>query len=229
MPPNSSSVGCMSRSARAEDCRGAEKGLLPGRPARPIEILIILRPTDPSHATMNRMMILASRRSAGFVVVGGGVARRSLASSSSAASATIHDNNEVGDGDDNNNSGNNNSNNGGDDAGGRGGRFSIKGTFREGRASYLDTSATTPMDPRVLDKMMPYMVRRSFLSSLRSPPPAPLLFVWVYFPLIRARPPLSSYSSSLSISLSLEFDDHNHHRCSYTIIALFTTTRRSSR
>ena len=39
------------------------------------------------------------------------------------------------------------------------GRFSIKGTFREGRAVYLDASATTPLDPRVLDKMMPYMVR----------------------------------------------------------------------
>ena len=38
------------------------------------------------------------------------------------------------------------------------GRFSIQGTFREGRASYLDMSATTPMDPRVLDKMMPFMV-----------------------------------------------------------------------
>jgi hypothetical protein len=37
-------------------------------------------------------------------------------------------------------------------------RFSIRGTFREGRASYLDMSATTPMDPRVLDKMMPFMV-----------------------------------------------------------------------
>lgn len=40
------------------------------------------------------------------------------------------------------------------------GRFSIQGTFREGRASYLDMSATTPMDPRVLDKMMPFMVSR---------------------------------------------------------------------
>lgn len=41
---------------------------------------------------------------------------------------------------------------------GNDGRFSIQGTFREGRASYLDMSATTPMDPRVLDKMMPFMV-----------------------------------------------------------------------
>jgi len=38
------------------------------------------------------------------------------------------------------------------------GRFSIQGTFREGRATYLDMSSTTPMDPRVLDKMMPFMV-----------------------------------------------------------------------
>ena len=37
------------------------------------------------------------------------------------------------------------------------GRFSIQGTFREGRASYLDMSSTTPMDPRVLDKMMPFL------------------------------------------------------------------------
>lgn len=37
--------------------------------------------------------------------------------------------------------------------------YSIKGKFREGRAAYLDMSATTPLDPRVLDAMAPYMVR----------------------------------------------------------------------
>mmetsp|Transcript_15177 Transcript_15177/g.28795 ORF Transcript_15177/g.28795 Transcript_15177/m.28795 type:complete len:489 (-) Transcript_15177:80-1546(-) len=36
--------------------------------------------------------------------------------------------------------------------------FSIRGQFREGRAAYLDMSATTPMDPRVLDAMAPYMI-----------------------------------------------------------------------
>lgn len=39
------------------------------------------------------------------------------------------------------------------------GEFSIRGKFRQGRAAYLDMSATTPMDPRVFDKMAPYMVR----------------------------------------------------------------------
>ena len=37
-------------------------------------------------------------------------------------------------------------------------KFSIRGQFRDGRAAYLDLSATTPMDPRVLDTMAPFMV-----------------------------------------------------------------------
>jgi cysteine desulfurase len=35
--------------------------------------------------------------------------------------------------------------------------FSIKGDARQGRASYLDMQATTPLDPRVADAMMPFL------------------------------------------------------------------------
>lgn len=36
--------------------------------------------------------------------------------------------------------------------------FSIRGQFREGRAAYLDMQSTTPMDPRVMDAMLPFML-----------------------------------------------------------------------
>ena len=44
--------------------------------------------------------------------------------------------------------------------------FSIRGKSREGRAAYLDHSATTPLDPRVLDAMAPYMVRKKMRSIM---------------------------------------------------------------
>eukprot|EP01138_Halocafeteria_seosinensis_P003270 gb/GECG01003345.1/.p1 GENE.gb/GECG01003345.1/~~gb/GECG01003345.1/.p1 ORF type:complete len:467 (+),score=55.05 gb/GECG01003345.1/:1-1401(+) len=39
-------------------------------------------------------------------------------------------------------------------------RFSIKGKNVEGRAAYLDFQSTTPMDPRVLDAMMPFLTHQ---------------------------------------------------------------------
>ncbi|GKY98623.1 cysteine desulfurase [Mayamaea pseudoterrestris] len=36
--------------------------------------------------------------------------------------------------------------------------FSIRGQFKTGRAAYLDLQATTPLDPRVLDSMLPFMI-----------------------------------------------------------------------
>ena len=38
--------------------------------------------------------------------------------------------------------------------------FSIKGEGKQGRPVYLDFQATTPLDPRVLDAMLPFMIAR---------------------------------------------------------------------
>lgn len=46
--------------------------------------------------------------------------------------------------------------------------FSIRGEFRDGRAAYLDHSATTPLDPRVLDVMAPFMVSCLFNTLKRA-------------------------------------------------------------
>ena len=91
---------------------------------------------------MQRMFISSSRRAAASLqsAATSNIPRTSSTSSRSStrflSSAAIANDDEINDG-----------------------RFSIQGTFREGQASYLDMSATTPLDPRVLDKMMPYMVR----------------------------------------------------------------------
>lgn len=40
--------------------------------------------------------------------------------------------------------------------------FSIAGQFKEGLPAYLDAQSTTPLDPRVLDKMLPHLTNSGF-------------------------------------------------------------------
>ena len=95
---------------------------------------------------MQRMFISSSRRAAASLqsATTSNISRTSRSSTRVLSSAAIATDDEINDG-----------------------RFSIQGTFREGQASYLDMSATTPLDPRVLDKMMPYMVRFVWFDFLR--------------------------------------------------------------
>ena len=48
------------------------------------------------------------------------------------------------------------------------GTFTIKGTHFNARSLYLDMQATTPVDPRVLDKMMPYYLEQFGNSHSRT-------------------------------------------------------------
>ena len=52
-------------------------------------------------------------------------------------------------------------------------RFNIKGSQRQGRALYFDYAATTPVDPRVLDSMLPY-----FTTNFGNPHSRSHVFGW---------------------------------------------------
>lgn len=50
--------------------------------------------------------------------------------------------------------------------------FSISGEAMKGRSAYLDGAATTPIDPRVLDAMLPWMTSQFGNAHSRCPPKA---------------------------------------------------------